>query len=158
MRILGIDPGSHRVGYGLLDCHSGGHFEVVGFGTLEVPAGSSQAQCLRTIYSDMQELLRTFQPETVAIELLFFFRNLTTVIPVAQARGVILLAVAEFQLEFSEYTPMQVKQGLTGYGKASKKEVQEAVAQWLKLEKIPRPDDAADALALALCHAHQLGL
>lgn len=157
MRILGIDPGSHRVGYGVLDCQPGACVEVVSFGTLEVAAGSSPAQCLYTIHKDMHELLRIFQPETVAIELLFFFRNLTTVISVAQARGVILLAISEYQLEFSEYTPMQVKQGLTGYGKASKKQVQQSVAQWLNLEQIPRPDDAADALALALFHAHQLG-
>ena len=157
MRILGIDPGSHRVGYGLLDC-TPGQFEVVAFGTIEVPPKSPASLCLQTIFTDLQELLLCFQPELAVIEQLFFFRNLTTVIPVAQARGVILLSLANQGLAVAEYTPMQVKLGLTGYGKASKQEVQEALQHVLGLEKIPRPDDAADALALALCHAHQLGL
>ncbi|PIQ25889.1 crossover junction endodeoxyribonuclease RuvC [bacterium (Candidatus Blackallbacteria) CG17_big_fil_post_rev_8_21_14_2_50_48_46] len=155
-RILGIDPGSHRVGYGLLDCLPG-RFDVVGFGTLETPPKSPASVCLPTIYEDLQELVKGFQPHVVAIEQLFFFRNLTTVMPVAQARGVILLSMAQAGLEVTEYTPLQVKMGLTGYGRASKREVQEAVAQWLGLEKIPKPDDAADALAIALCHAHQIG-
>lgn len=156
MRILGIDPGSHRVGYGLLDCQHGS-FSVAGFGVIEAPPKSPAAVCLSTIYSDLQELLAMYQPEVVAIEQLFFFRNVTTVMPVAQARGVMLLALAQAELEVTEYTPLQVKMGLTGYGRASKREVQEAVAQWLGLEKIPKPDDAADGLAIALCHAHQIG-
>lgn len=156
MRILGIDPGSHRVGYGVLDCQPGS-FSVAGFGVIEAPPKSSAAVCLSTIYSDLQELLGMYQPQAVAIEQLFFFRNVTTVMPVAQARGVMLLALAQAELEVAEYTPLQIKMGLTGYGRASKREVQEAVAQWLGLDRIPQPDDAADGLAIALCHAHQIG-
>jgi crossover junction endodeoxyribonuclease RuvC len=156
MRILGIDPGSHRVGYGVLDCQPG-HFDVVGFGVIETPPNSPAALCLTTIYADLQELLSLYQPQQAAIEQIFFFKNLKTVIPVAQARGVLLLAMAEAALEVAEYTPLQVKLGLTGYGRSSKREVQEAVTQWLDLDKIPKPDDAADALGIALCHAHQIG-
>ncbi|MGV3525780.1 MAG: crossover junction endodeoxyribonuclease RuvC [Candidatus Sericytochromatia bacterium] len=156
MRILGIDPGSHLIGYGLLVCEPG-HYHSEGYGTVQVPPGTPIPEALLAIYHDMQELLSTYQPDILVVERLFFFRNVTTAMSVAQARGVIILSGQQHQVELAEYTPMQVKMSLTGYGKASKREVQEMVKECLKLTQIPRPDDAADALALAITHAHFSG-
>lgn len=157
MRILGIDPGTHIVGYGLLNYHpeqSPSPYQAELFGTLQVPPKTPIPETLTSIYADMLELLDQLQPDLVVIEQLFFFRNVTTAISVAQARGVIVLAAQQRGLPQAEYTPMQVKMTLTGYGRASKRDVQEMVKELLGLEKIPRPDDAADALALAITHAH----
>lgn len=157
MRILGIDPGSHIVGYGLIDFHGGNRYTAGHYGTIQIPSGTPAQDTLLTIYDDMRELLGMLQPDLMVIEQLFFFRNVTTVMSVAQARGVILLTAKQSELPFAEYTPMQVKMTLTGHGRASKREVQEMVKELLGLEQIPRPDDAADALALAITHAHFIG-
>ena len=156
MRILGIDPGSHIIGYGLINYISG-RYSSEAYGTLQVPPGTPAADTLLTIFTDMTQLLEMLTPDVMVVEQLFFFRNVSTAMSVAQARGVILLTGAQQQIPLAEYTPMQVKMTLTGYGKASKREVQEMVKDLLVLEKIPRPDDAADGLALAITHAHFLG-
>lgn len=155
MRILGIDPGTHIIGYGLLD-YAPNQYSSPAFGTLQVPPKTPLPEALNSIYSDLQELLQWLEPEVVVIEQLFFFRNVSTAMSVAQARGVIVLATAQAGLPQAEYTPLQVKMTLTGYGRASKQEVQETVRDLLKLEQVPKPDDAADALALAITHAHYL--
>lgn len=157
MQILGIDPGTHIVGYGLLTFQGGSNYTPGAYGTIQVPSGTPAQDTLLTIYEDMTELLGMLQPDLVVIEQLFFFRNVTTAMSVAQARGVILLTAKQHEIPFVEYTPMQVKMTLTGHGRASKRDVQEMVKELLKLETIPKPDDAADALALAITHAHYLG-
>jgi crossover junction endodeoxyribonuclease RuvC len=156
MRILGIDPGSHIIGYGLID-YVGGRYTPETYGTLQVPPGTSMVDALFSIYEDMSELLTMLTPDVMAVEQLFFFRNVSTAMSVAQARGVILLTGRQKEIPLAEYTPMQVKMTLTGYGRASKRDVQEMVKDLLNLEKIPKPDDAADGLALAITHAHFIG-
>lgn len=157
MRILGIDPGTKIIGYGVLDCdHS--DFTVVAYGTVQSPPKTPPHEYLPTIHEDMFALIDQFQPDVVSIEQLFFFKNAKTVMAVAQARGVILLSIAQKKLPYAEYTPLQVKQILTGHGRADKRMVQEQVTRILDLSEIPRPDDAADALAIAICHAYNEGL
>ncbi len=156
MLILGIDPGTHIVGYGLIEYVQGKYLPGA-YGTLQVPSGTSIPDSLHSIYQDMQELLDSLQPDVMVVEQLFFFRNVSTAISVAQARGVIILTGRQKEIELAEYTPMQVKMTLTGHGRADKRHVQEMVKDLLQLEKIPKPDDAADALALAITHAHYLG-
>lgn len=156
MRILGIDPGTHIVGYGLID-YINGSYTAETYGTLQVPPKTPIPDTLISIYDDMSELLDLTQPDVMVVEQLFFFRNVTTAMSVAQARGVMLLTGRQKEIPLAEYTPMQVKMTLTGHGRASKREVQECVKDLLGLEKIPKPDDAADGLALAITHAHYLG-
>ncbi len=153
MIILGIDPGYAIVGYGAID-HTRGKSKMLTFGAITTPANMPMPMRLSEIYRDMRTLLDKVRPDAVAIEELFFNTNITTGIQVAQARGVILLACAEWGLSPSEYTPLQVKQAVVGYGRAEKKQVMEMTRIQLGLEKMPRPDDAADALAIAMCHAH----
>lgn len=154
-RILGIDPGLATLGFGVIACHPGTAFNSpdqaipLDFGVIATPAHTATGDRLCTIYDDLHSLLDQAQPHLVAIEKLFFYRMGNT-IAVAQARGVIMLVLAQHQLPLVEFTPAQVKQALTGYGNADKREVQQAVARELNLPTIPRPDDAADALALAL--------
>lgn len=155
MRILGIDPGSNTIGYGLINYHDG-RYTAESFGTIQVPPKTPQPEALASIYADMTELLGQLQPDVMVVEQLFFFKNVSTAMSVAQARGVIVLTGQQAGLLLAEYTPLQVKMTLTGYGRAQKKEVQEMVKDLLELEKIPRPDDAADALAVAITHAHYL--
>ena len=156
MIILGIDPGYAIVGYGAIE-HSRGKSKLISYGAITTQPGPDISLRLREIYDDMCLLLDTVRPDAVAVEELFFTNNVTTGIAVAQARGVILLACAQRGLIPAEYTPMQVKQGVVGYGKAEKKQVMEMTRSLLGLKGIPRPDDAADALAIALCHAHTSG-
>jgi crossover junction endodeoxyribonuclease RuvC len=156
MRILGIDPGTATVGFGAIDLDEKFEFKAVSFGTIKTKAGLPTAERLDMIYQDLREILESLRPEVVAVEQLFAFRNVTTVISVSQARGVILLAAHQFGCPLFDYTPMVVKMAVTGYGKAEKREVQESVRDLLGLATIPRPDDAADALAIAICHAHHL--
>lgn len=156
MIILGIDPGYAIVGYGAIE-HSRGKSKLISYGAITTQPGPDISLRLREIYDDMCLLLDTVRPDAVAVEELFFTNNVTTGIAVAQARGVILLACAQRGLIPAEYTPMQVKQGVVGYGKAEKKQVMEMTRSLLGLRGIPRPDDAADALAIALCHAHTSG-
>ncbi len=153
MVILGIDPGYAIVGYGAVEFEKG-RFRVLGYGAITTPAGIPLQNRLMEIHQDMLTLLDQFKPDAVSVEELFFNTNVTTGIAVGHARGVILLAIAERGLPFYEYTPSQVKQAVVGYGRAEKKQVMELTRNILGLKKIPRPDDAADALALAVCHAH----
>ena len=152
MRILGIDPGLAIVGYSVIDSEKG-VYRPVDCGVINTPKELSLPERLELIYKGMGELIDTFKPDQVAIEELFFTKNITTGITVAEARGVILLACKQSGLPMFEYTPNQIKQSLTGYGKADKKQIQFMITRLLGLKAIPKPDDAADALAIALTHA-----
>ena len=152
MRILGIDPGYGITGFGLIDAQ-GGNFRLLNCGAITTPANTEFSWRLEVIYNDMVQLLQVAQPEAVAIEELFFGQNVTTGIGVAQSRGVILLAVRQADVPIFQYKPMQVKQAVVGYGNATKHQVQDMTRRLLRLEKMPKPDDAADAIAIALCHA-----
>lgn len=156
MRILGIDPGIATIGFGMVES-ANNKFSLISCGVITTPAHTSLSSRLEQIYDDMLELLDTFKPDAVSVEELFFNTNITTGIQVAQARGVIVTACAERGLLPFEYTPSQVKQSVVGYGKAEKKQVMEMTRHILGLKSIPRPDDAADALALAICHANAAG-
>lgn len=153
MRILGIDPGIAIVGYGVIDAHRG-KFHLVSMGASRTPTGISVEKRVEMVYDDICELIDTYKPDCMACEELFFNTNQKTAIAVAEARGVILLAAMKKNIEFFEYTPLQVKQSVVGYGRAEKKQVMEMVKMFLHLDKVPKLDDTADALALAICHAH----
>lgn len=152
MTILGIDPGYAIVGFGIITS-SRSKQSVVQYGAIRTPAGEPLATRLRQVYDDTCLLIQQFQPAALAVEQLFFHKNAKTAIPVAHGRGVILLAGETMGVPLFEYTPLQVKQAVTGYGRAEKEQVMEMVRRLLNLATIPRPDDAADALAVALCHA-----
>ena len=156
MRLLGIDPGTATVGYGVVDLDDHYQATMVACGVIQTASHLPMAERLRIIYEDMQELLATYRPGVAVIEKLFAFRNVTTVISVSQARGVLLLAAHQAGCRIAEYTPMEVKLTITGYGRAEKREVQALVQDLLTLPSLPRPDDAADALAFALTHARYL--
>lgn len=151
MRILGLDPGIAIVGFGVVNAERGA-FSMEHYGTIRTEAGLPLSERLEIIYRDLTQLLEAIQPDAVAIEELFFNTNITTGISVAHGRGVILLACRMQRIPMYEYTPLQVKQSVAGYGRAEKKQVMEMVRRLLRLETVPRPDDAADALAIALCH------
>ncbi|MCI8525527.1 MAG: crossover junction endodeoxyribonuclease RuvC [Oscillospiraceae bacterium] len=151
MRILGIDPGFATIGFGLISAERGA-FGLLQYGAITTPANLDFPQRLVMIYDDMTRLLETLAPEAVAVEELFWGHNVTTGIGVSHGRGVILLAIAKAGIPLFEYTPMQVKQAVVGYGKAEKHQVMDMTRRLLKIDRTPRPDDAADALALALCH------
>ena len=152
MRILGIDPGYGITGLGLIEAERN-QYKLLHCGAITTPAGMDFPARLEIIYNDMTELLRMAKPDCVAIEELFFGQNVTTGIGVAQSRGVILLAAQQAGLEVSQYKPMQVKQAVVGYGNATKHQVMEMTKRILGLSQSPKPDDAADAVAIALCHA-----
>jgi len=152
MRILGIDPGYGITGFGLIDAQRG-NSALLRCGAITTPAGMDFPIRLQMIYNDMVELLKLAQPDAVAIEELFFGQNVTTGIGVAQSRGVILLAIQQASIPIFQYKPMQVKQAVVGYGNATKHQVMDMTKRLLHLEKMPKPDDAADAIAIALCHA-----
>ena len=152
MRILGIDPGYGITGFGIVDAQRGST-RLVGCGAITTPAGMDFSARLEIIYNDMQDLLQKAKPDVVAIEELFFGQNVTTGIGVAQARGVVLLAIRQAGLAVTSYKPMQVKQAVVGYGNATKHQVQDMTKRLLGLSAMPKPDDAADAIAIALCHA-----
>lgn len=147
MTILGIDPGYAIVGWGVLE-YSGSRFCVKGYGAITTPAGMDFPRRLEMIYRDMQTVLQRYHPDVLSIEKLYFTNNKTTGIDVAQARGVILLSATQTNMQVYEYTPMQVKQSVVGYGKAEKKQVMEMIRILLRLPSVPKPDDTADALAL----------
>lgn len=151
--ILGIDPGLAIVGWGVVEYKST-RFRTVAYGSVQTPAGMKTEERLKLIYEGICELIEKYHPEAMAIEELFFNTNVTTGIRVAEARGVILLAARQAGLEIQEYTPLQVKQAVVGYGRAEKKQVITMVTMLLGLSKPPKPDDTADALAIAICHAH----
>lgn len=152
MRILGIDPGVAIVGFGVVDSE-GSTQRMVQYGAINTPANTPLAARLVQIEQDLMELLDQFKPDEVAIEELFFSKNITTGIAVAHARGVILATVEKAGIPLYEYTPMQVKQAVVGYGLAEKNQVMDMTKRLLKLRSVPKPDDAADALAIAICHA-----
>ena len=156
MRIIGIDPGFAIVGYGIVD-YDGYSFKTVSFGAITTEAGTPFPERLKIIFDDIGTLLSRYKPDSMAIEKLYFNTNTTTAIEVAEARGVILLAAKLSGVNISEYTPLQVKQSITGYGKAEKHQVIEMVKTFLSLKAAPKPDDTADALALAICHGHSAG-
>ena len=153
MRILGIDPGLAIVGWGIVD-YVGSHFKTVAYGSILTPAGVRTEKRLALIYDGMNELLDKYKPDEMAVEELFFNTNITTGIRVAEARGVILTAAEKKGVKMQEYTPLQVKQSVVGYGRAEKKQVIAMVTMLLGLKEAPKPDDTADALAIAICHAH----
>ena len=152
MRILGIDPGYGITGFGIVDAQRN-NFRLLQYGAITTPPGADFSARLEMIYEDMRELLQVCKPDCVAIEELFFGQNVTTGIGVAQSRGVILLAIRQAGLPVYPYKPMQVKQSVVGYGNATKHQVQDMTKRILHLNATPKPDDAADAIAIALCHA-----
>ncbi|MBQ7638364.1 MAG: crossover junction endodeoxyribonuclease RuvC [Clostridia bacterium] len=156
MVILGIDPGYAIVGYGIID-YENSRYRVLDFGAVTTPAGMDFPRRLGCIYEDLRYLFDKYKPGAMSVEKLFFNTNKKTAVDVAQARGVILLAAQNSGAKIFEYTPLQVKQSVVGYGRAEKKQVQEMTRQLLGLSAVPKPDDTADALALALCHAHSSG-
>ena len=156
MRILGIDPGYAILGYGVLDM-KGNKFEVVAYGSILTDNSMEMPQRLKLLYEELSEIIRRYQPEEASIEELFFNNNAKTAILVGEARGVAVLACAQAGLAISEYTPLQIKQALVGYGRADKKQMQAMVKAILNLESVPKPDDTADALAAAICHGHAGG-
>lgn len=153
MVIFGIDPGIATVGYGVIE-YKANKFKMLEYGTVTTPAGLELAVRLEGIFDELSKLLIKHNPDAIAIEELFFNSNVKTAITVAQGRGVAVLAAQKSGKPVYEYTPLQVKQAITGYGRAEKKQVMEMVKMFLGMDKIPRPDDAADALAMAVCHAH----
>ena len=153
MIILGIDPGLAIVGWGVIEYQSS-HFRTIAYGSIQTPAGTRTEERLKAIYEGVVQLIREYHPDAMAIEELFFNTNITTGIRVAEARGVILLAAEQEGIAIQEYTPLQVKQAVVGYGRAEKKQVISMVTVLLGLKKPPKPDDTADALAIAICHAH----
>jgi len=155
MLVLGIDPGTATTGYGLVRETETGP-ALVAYGTIQTPAGAPMPDRLRTIYQELKELIALHGPDTAAVEKLFFQRNVSTAMSVGQARGVALLALAEAGVSVGEYTPRDVKLAVAGYGGADKPQVQQMVRAILDLPEVPRPDDAADALAVAICHLHSM--
>ena len=155
MIILGIDPGLATLGYGVIEV-VGDRRRLIQYGTLTTPAGEPKPQRLRAIFQGMNQLMDIYRPDDVAFEELFFSKNITTGMAVSAARGVALVAVVERTDNLYEYTPMQIKQAVTGYGSANKHQVQQMVKMLLNMQEIARPDDAADALAVALTHANSM--
>lgn len=153
IRILGIDPGTATVGWGVVE-QTDGQLKSIAHGHISTSPKDEPATRLREIHKDIEALIKKYHPDESAIEKLFFFKNQKTIIEVAQARGVILLTLSQKIPTIGEYTPLQVKQALTGYGRAEKNQVQQMVKSVLGLSEIPKPDDVADALALAICHIH----
>ncbi len=153
MIILGIDPGLAIVGWGVVD-YRAGKFRTLGYGAIRTPAGTRTEERLAGIYRDLNTIIDHFHPDEMAVEELFFNTNITTGIRVAEARGIVLLCGEQKGLRISEYTPLQVKQAVVGYGRAEKKQVITMVTSLLGLKEAPKPDDTADALAIAVCHGH----
>ena len=151
MIILGIDPGYATTGFGLISAGAGG-YQLLQYGTINTSPELTFPQRLKVLYEDMCRLLEVTKPDAVAVEELFWGHNITTGIGVSHGRGVILLAIEMAGLPLYEYTPMQVKQAVVGYGKAEKRQVMDMTRRFLRMERMPRPDDAADAIAIALCH------
>jgi crossover junction endodeoxyribonuclease RuvC len=154
MVVLGIDPGTARTGYGVIRETPAGDLEMISCGVIETQAGLPAEKRLLQLYTALNELLLLHTPDYGAVEKLFFQRNVTTAIAVGQARGVLMLSLAQAGIRVAEYNPMDVKQAIAGYGGADKNQIQQMVKALLGLDDIPRPDDAADALAVAICHLH----
>jgi crossover junction endodeoxyribonuclease RuvC len=156
MLVIGVDPGTATTGYGLVREGPGGGLTVVDYGVILTAADTPMPERLVQIHRELGEVIQLHRPESGAVEKLFFQRNVSTAITVGQARGVALLALAEGELPVAEYTPLEVKQAVAGYGGADKRQVQQMVRALLRMDEIPRPDDAADALAVAICHLHSV--
>jgi crossover junction endodeoxyribonuclease RuvC len=157
MLILGIDPGTAIMGYGLIE-KRGNRLYPLDYACWRTPAHTPMPERLLMLYNEIEAYIKEKQPQCVAVEELFFNRNTTTAISVGQARGIVLLAAAQSGIPVYEYTPLQVKQAVVGYGRADKKQIQQMVKGLLGLPEIPKPDDVADALAIAICHAHSFNL
>lgn len=153
MRILGIDPGTGILGFGIIDVTIQSKVTLVDGGVIRTPVNQADSLRLKTIYDELSEIIKDHSPDVMSVEKLFFAQNVTTAMTVAQARGVVLLCGVQNELDLFEYTPLQIKQAITGYGRADKKQMQEMVRVILKLKEIPKPDDCADALAAAICHS-----
>ena len=154
MAVIGIDPGTALTGYGIIEELPDQSLQVIDFGVIRTDSTDKPEIRLRKIFSRLNEILSLYKPETGAVEKLFFQRNTRTAMSVGQARGVAILSLAEAGLSVREYSPVEIKQAVVGYGKASKNQVQQMVKTLLNLQEIPKPDDAADALAVAICHIH----
>ena len=150
--VLGIDPGTATTGYGLVRIRAEGNLESIAYGTIQTPAGVAAHKRLSMLFQQLNQIILLHKPDSCAVEKLYFQSNISTAIAVGQARGVVMLAISEAGLEMAEYTPNEVKQAVAGYGNAGKRQVQEMVRVLLTLSEIPKPDDAADALAIAITH------
>jgi len=157
MRIIGIDPGTGIMGFGIIEADKNGKCVLVDGGVIRTPAKEDDAERLGIIFEEICDIIAETKPTEMAVEKLFFAQNVTTAITVAQARGVAIVAGKQAGLKIAEYTPLQIKQALTGYGRAEKKQMQEMVRVILGLKDVPQPDDCADALACAITHAHSFG-
>lgn len=157
MLAIGIDPGTETTGFALVDEDETGSLHAIDYGVIKTNKASSAEKRLQVIYNQMNEIISLHRPDTGAVEKLFFQRNVTNAIAVGQARGVIMLALANAGIEIMEYSPQEVKQAVTGYGAAEKRQIQIMVQTVLGLKELPKPDDAADALAIAICHLHAIG-
>lgn len=157
MRIIGIDPGTGILGFGIIESESS-KVKLVDAGVIRTPVKEDDAVRLATIYEELSDIIAQAKPDEMAVEKLFFAQNVTTAMTVSQARGVVLLAGQQAGLKLAEYTPLQIKQALTGYGRADKKQIQEMVRAVLGLKEVPKPDDCADALAVAITHAQSVRL
>ena len=155
-RILGIDPGTGILGFGVIEIDSRNKAHLVDAGVIRTPVKEDDAVRLQTIYNELLDIITSTKPQVMSVEKLFFAQNVTTAMTVAQARGVVLLVGQQNSLELYEYTPLQIKQAITGYGRADKKQMQEMVRIILELKEVPKPDDCADALAAALCCAQTI--
>lgn len=156
MRILGIDPGYAIMGYGVLD-YKGNKFTAVKYGSITTDAHTPNEERLQILYDELTKIIEEYKPDEAAIEELFYNTNATTAIMVGEARGVAMLALAQAGVKIAEYTPLEIKSALTGYGRADKKQVQSMVKMILGLAEVPKPDDTADAVAAAICHGHHSG-
>jgi crossover junction endodeoxyribonuclease RuvC len=152
-RIIGIDPGTGILGFGIIDVGSRGELSLVDAGVIRTPANQEESERLFTIYTELSEIVNETKPSIMSVEKLFFAQNVTTAMSVSQARGVVLLLGKQSKMELFEYTPLQIKQAISSYGRATKAQMQEMVRIILKLKQIPKPDDCADALAAAICHS-----
>jgi crossover junction endodeoxyribonuclease RuvC len=158
MLVLGIDPGTARTGFGLVRDAGRGGLQLVAYGVIKTAANLSQAERLHSLHSELRDLIVEHRPAEAAVERLFFQKNVSTAMSVGQARGVILLALQQAGLPIGEYGPQDIKQAVTGYGAADKVQMQRMVKTLLEMSEIPKPDDAADALAVAICHCHSVKL
>ncbi len=158
MLVIGIDPGTALTGFGLVRRSSDGNLQPVDYGVIRTSSSQPMARRLVKLHNDLEELLKRYEPDQAAVERLFFQKNVTTAISVGQARGVVLFALAEAGLAIEEYTPQDIKIAVTGYGAADKGQMQRMVKMLLTMDELPKPDDAADALAVAICHAHSAAL
>jgi crossover junction endodeoxyribonuclease RuvC len=158
MLVIGIDPGTATTGYGIVRENEDGSLSAIRYGVLRTPSHTPLAERLRSLYVQLEQILCTENPQNAAVEILFFQRNVRTAMAVGQSRGVVLNCLAASGVAVSEYTPLEIKQAVTGFGKAPKNQVQEMVRVLLRLPEIPKPDDTADALAAAICHIHSYRL